>query len=268
MKKLYYRRRSSEENAIRATFWSFAGIIFIVVLLTALRTFAPGVFVSLATPFWEMGSGLDKDTRSLFSGFSSKQKLATDNAALSTEIATLTNQNNALTTRDQDLTKLLGGQGNISNGSMILAGVLARPPESAYDTLVVSSGSNAGVVVGAQAFGNGSIPIGEVTTVNKGSSVIQLLSTSGIRTDGWEGENRTPITLTGSGGGSLTASLPKEATPLVGDSVYVPGPGAIPVGTVTEVDVDPSSTTLVVHIRLIVNVFSLTWIQISRTASP
>ncbi len=127
-------------------------------------------------------------------------------------LRTLQNENEVLTARAQDLTKLLGGQSGSTQGSTIPAGVLARPPESPYDSLVVAAGSADGIATGAEVFSSGGIPIGTVASVTAHSATIQLLSTPGVTTNGWVGENRIPLTLSGMGAGAFTAILPKAAT--------------------------------------------------------
>ena len=42
---------------------------------------------------------------------------------------------------------------SLKDASGILAGVVARPPESPYDTLVLAAGKNAGVTLGMEVFG-------------------------------------------------------------------------------------------------------------------
>jgi cell shape-determining protein MreC len=213
---------------------------------------------------------------SFFAGIGNSAKLVQENKTLSQEILTLQNENTVLTARSQDLTSLLsvssesaGGTGTSgASGARagILAGVLASPPLSPYDTLIVSSGSAQGVVRGAQVYAAGGIPIGTVTEVTSTTAIVQLLSTPGVTTNGWAGTARVPVEVMGVGAGSYTATLPAAASVSVGDSVYAPGPGAVPFGTVTKIDADPSSPTVVLHIQSLVNMFSITWVEISPTA--
>jgi cell shape-determining protein MreC len=277
MKKQYFHRRNSYAfSGNGSILWLTGAVVVIVVVLILLRSFLPQVFFALAAPLWESGSALSTDVGSFFAGIGNSAKLVQENKTLSQEILTLQNENTVLTARSQDLTSLLsvssesaGGTGTSgASGARagILAGVLASPPLSPYDTLIVSSGSAQGVVRGAQVYAAGGIPIGTVTEVTSTTAIVQLLSTPGVTTNGWAGTARVPVEVMGVGAGSYTATLPAAASVSVGDSVYAPGPGAVPFGTVTKIDADPSSPTVVLHIQSLVNMFSITWVEISPTA--
>jgi cell shape-determining protein MreC len=277
MKKQYFHRRNSYAfSGNGSTLWLTGAVVVIVVVLILLRSFLPQVFFALAAPLWESGSALSTDVGSFFAGIGNSAKLVQENKTLSQEILTLQNENTVLTARSQDLTSLLsvssesaGGTGTSgASGARagILAGVLASPPLSPYDTFIVSSGSAQGVERGAQVYAAGGIPIGTVTEVTSTTAIVQLLSTPGVTTNGWAGTARVPVEVMGVGAGSYTATLPAAASVSVGDSVYAPGPGAVPFGTVTKIDADPSSPTVVLHIQSLVNMFSITWVEISPTA--
>ena len=75
-----------------------------------------------------------------------------------------------------------------------------------------------------------------------------------------------PLSLAGVGAGAFTATLPKAAAISVGDSAYVSGPGAVPLGTIVRIDTDPSSPTVVLYIQPLVNIFSVTWVEIARSS--
>ena len=150
---LNYGRRKSSNVLV----WTFGSAFLLAVIFIGLRISFPGAVIALASPLWKGGSSLEAGVGNTFSGLGNGAKIAQENSALSAEVSTLQNQNAVLTTRAQDLTKLLGGQSDAS--ANILAGVLARPPESPYDTLIVDQGSKDGVQLNAQVFATGGIPI-------------------------------------------------------------------------------------------------------------
>ncbi len=236
----------------------------VAVLVLGVRFFTPNFFFALMAPLLHSSSSVTASVGDAVSGLTDSSQLAAQNRALEDQVLALRNQNQALTTRTQDLTKLLGGTRE-GSGS-ITAGVLARPPESPYDTLVVAAGSKNAVVAGSEVFAQGGIPIGTVEHVGADTSQVSLFSLPGRTTSGWVGENRIALTLTGAGAGAFTATLSKDSSVSVGDLVYLPGPGAIPMGTVARVDTDPSSPTEVIHVQPSVNLFSITWVVIGNTA--
>ena len=266
MKKPYLPKHNfNRSNGVSGgQLWTFGVVLLVCFFIFLFKIFLPNVLIAMSTPLWNGGTKLEAGVGNAFSSFGNAQALTEQNTALNAEVLTLQNQNAVLTARTQDLTKLLGGQTDAS--SNILAGVLARPPLSPYDTLVVAAGSQQGVVVGAPVFAQGGVPFGTVKSTTNDSATIILLSTPSLTTNGWIGDNRIPLTLIGMGAGAFTATLPKTATISVGDSAYVSGPGAVPIGTVVRIDSDPSSPTVVIHIQPIVNIFSVTWVEIGRSS--
>jgi cell shape-determining protein MreC len=181
-------------------------------------------------------------------------QLAQEHAALRAENATLV-------AKVADLTALLGTRTEPFEG--ILAGVLARPPVSPYDTLLVDQGSDDGVGLGARVYGPGGTPIGAVTEVLRRSAQVTLYSTRGSLQYGWAGANRTPVELSGAGSGGFFATAPRDAGLVPGDGVYLAHGGALPIGVVVELTTDPSAPLTEVHVRPFTNPFSLTWVTIA-----
>lgn len=181
---------------------------------------------------------------------------------LEAQNAALTAQNAVLAAQVSDLTNLLGMRTEPEKGTV--AGVVARPPVAPYDVLIVDQGTAAGVQEGALVSGPGGTPVGTIGTVGERQSRVTLYSTRGIKTAGWAGENRIPVTLIGAGAGAFTASVPREAGVQVGDGVYVAAGGAYPVGTVVNVESDPSSPSVSLVVRPYTNPFSLTWVTIAH----
>jgi cell shape-determining protein MreC len=265
MKKQYSPRRNINGRGISGSRLLGLGVVAVIgVFILILKIFVPSALIALATPFWNSGTHMEASVGNAFAGLGNPAVLAAQNSALKSQVLTLQNQNAILTARAQDLTKLLGGQTNA--GSNILAGVLARPPLSPYDTLVVAAGTSAGVVTGAPVFAEGGIPVGIIKSTTNTSATVQLLSTPNLTTNGWVGDNRIPLTLTGMGAGAFTATLPKAAAVSVGDSAYVSGPGAVPIGTIVKIESDASSPTDILDIQPLVNIFSITWVEIGNAS--
>lgn len=256
--------RTRRRTALLAP-WSVP-LIFValalIVLFFILRAFLPGAVAQIARPFWGAGDRATDAGGSIAAFFGDKAVIAAERDRLSAENAALANENAALRARALDLERLLGSREAAPEG--ILAGVLARPPVSPYDTLVIDQGEDAGVRAGAPVFGAGGIPIGTVESVAGASARVILYSAPGQVTEGWVGVNRTPVTLAGASAGAFRTNLPRESTAAVGEEVYLPGPGALPVGTVVRVDTDPSSPRAEIHVRPVVHPFSITWVTVGR----
>lgn len=236
-----------------------AGTVVAIVLLFLIRSIFPDTFFALTRPLWSLGDSLSASVGTLIKPSEDLNALKAERDALLGELEAERNKNAVLTAQSVDLGRLSDTAGRI------IAGVLVRPPVSPYDTLVVSVGTREGVRVGARAYGPGGVPIGVVELVSGENAHIALYSSAGKETQGWIGETRIPITLLGFGGGTFRASISKDAPVTVGEQVLIPGPGALPVGTVARIDADPSSPTALVYIRPLTSPFTITFVAIDRT---
>lgn len=252
MKTQYFRRRNA---LLSGSVWPIgAALVVLVVVVLLIRVFAPDVLSAVAKPLWHAGDAASKGVASVSTPFQNIVTLQAERDALQQENAALHAQVAVLSAQVQGTATLAPG---------ISAGVLARPPVSPYDTLVVGAGEQQGIAQGAIAYAPGGVPVGVVQEVSAQTARVQLYSAPGVQTEGWVGEERIAITLMGRGAGAFAASLARDSGVAVGDVVYAPGPGALPVGTVMRIDSDPSSPRSQVFIQPLVNIFSLTWVSFS-----
>lgn len=224
---------------------------FLLVCGIVLRVFFPDVVVSIASPLWKLGDSLSAVSTS----FQNTQELIAERAVLREENETLVHENELLRTRLADL----GTKDDVHEG--ISAGVLARPPLAPYDVLVVGQGSSDGVSIGARVFAKG-VPVGTVEEVGMHTARVVLFSTANRESEGWVGEEKLPVTLVGEGSGAFIATIPHGAPVVAGDTVYLPGPGALPSGSVYAVESNPSSASAKLIITPLVNPFTITWVRI------
>lgn len=259
MRKTYLAKRNALLSSREISWGVTVGAVFALVLV--LRFFAPNFFWKTVSPLYAVSGAAAASTHGFFSIFG-------DAAALTAKNESLTQQNAALASENRALTKQLAAFGAIAqsgSASGVFAGVVARPPESPYDTLMLAAGAKDGVTVGMEAFGVGGTPIGVVSSVLGDFSQVTLWSAPGLATSGWVGHANTPLTIIGSGGGTLRASVPRSANIGVGDIVYVPGPGMLPIGTVARTDGDSLSPSITLRITPAVNPFSIGWVDLRAT---
>jgi cell shape-determining protein MreC len=266
------RRTSSRRISAAA-----AALVALALAIALARLAAPSSFLAATAPLMRGGDAAAAALSGLTSGFASAQKLASENAALTSENTTLAEENAALSAKLADLAALANLVAP-EPAPGIAAGVVARPPESAYDTLVVGAGSASGVAAGDAAYAAGGVPLGAVSAVSSGYARVTLLSASGVRTLAWLGPARLPITLVGQGGGAFSAEAPRSASTTPGEEVYVAGPGSLPVGAVARAGGDPSAPFLTLYIRADVNPAQVpmvlirpgapAWSSVAATSSP
>jgi len=266
MKKTSLAKRNALISATNLS-WGSAALLGVILLLV-LRVSLPDIFWTLTAPAFRASDAVAAANHSFFTNFSDAKSLAEKNEILVRENASLAFENTILHKKISSLSALLGSsEKQVAQAPSIIAHVIARPPMSPYDSLVVAQGAHAGVTPGMEAFGAGGVPLGVVASVTSNTARIVLFSSSGVSTTGWVGKNNTAIVLNGAGAGVLTASLPRSADIVVGDTVFVPGPGLIPVGVVSRVDGDPSSPVVVLRILPTQNLFSVTDVLLRSTGS-
>lgn len=258
MKKTFLARRNAVISSARFSYGAIV-LVFAVVLLSV-RIIAPNLFLHLVSPVFNYSDSVAANWHAFFSKFSDAAVLALENDALR-------ESNAARLSNNQELTRKLESIGALNNdrANDVLGGVVARPPVSPYDTIIVGSGENAGVQQEMEVFAAGNVPIGVVSEVLKEFSRVTLFSSPSAMVSGWVGENRTPITIYGAGGGVMRSTVSRAASVAIGDTVFVPGPGMLPIGSVEAVDSNPSSPSVILHIRSDINLFSVDWVRMRAT---
>lgn len=255
MKKTSFTRRNALLSPLRLSIGGVALSVALVAL--ALRLVMPNFFFTLANPFLTVGDSIASGTHTFFSGWFTSTELSHANRSLRQENEELRIASDALRAELFDTRMLLHATSSPDEPG-ISAGVLMRPPQSAYDTFLVGAGSSAGITTGMEAFGAGGVPLGVVTAVWHDFARVTLFSAPRMQTLGWVGASRAPVSLLGRGGGSLYALVPRAEDIHTGDRIYVPGPGALPYGVVAGVSEDPSSPAVTLHIQPSVSMFRVT----------
>ena len=252
MKKTFLATRNAVLSSAKVSWGTGALALVLVALL--LRLLAPNTFWYAFTPVFRTTDALAGKSHAFLSSFGDTATLALQNEKLIDENSALANENKALLQKVENLSGLA------PNTRGIIAGVVARPPVSPYDTLVLAAGRDEGVVLGQEAFGEGGVPLGVVSSVTAHFSRITLFSASGVTTSGWIGQAHTALTIVGAGGGAMNANVPHSSGVAVGDTVFVPGPGMLPIGTIVRVESNPSSPSVTLRIKPLLNPYSITWV--------
>lgn len=113
-------------------------------------------------------------------------------------------------------------------GDSILAGVLARPPQTAFDTLVVNLGYQDGVKIGDLVLASTKSLVGQVMEVGNRSSIVRLNSASQNNFLGLVVRTGETLEVVGIGGGNLSAKALTDFDIKPGDSIaFSDGSGRI-----------------------------------------
>jgi hypothetical protein len=119
---------------------------------------------------------------------------------------------------NEELRTLLGD----TEEERILGGVIARPPSTPYDLLVIDRGSQQGVKEGAIVYHVDQHAIGVVSRVYETMSFVTLFSSSGMETTVYLYGPDVFAYAYGEGGGVIRISLPQGIEVHEGDSVVLP----------------------------------------------
>lgn len=256
------RKFLATRNAIFSDQRLIIGGIFIAIacLFLLLRLAAPQLLGVLTSPLSKGGASMTAAAGSFFSSFTDRAALVAERDALQHHIDALTAREQALMEELADMRTLIGSRQEAR--AEIPASVLQRPPVSPYDTFLVNAGATDNVAVGAYVSGPGGVPVGTVSEITPRTARVTLFSSSGRETEGWAGEDRTPITLRGEGAGAFSATVPQGTEIAIGDMVIVPGFNSAPIGAVRAIHNDPSSPVFEISIKPFVNPFSMAWVAI------
>ena len=120
--------------------------------------------------------------------------------------------------------------------------VIARPPKTQYDTLLVRVQDMSAVAVADQVFFNG-LFIGEVTRAEDAFVLVTLFSNPGSLHEVQVGTPSAVVSLRGLGGGSFTFSIPNEIDVIPGDIVTSVLDSSLVVAVVESVQTKDDSTS-------------------------
>lgn len=266
MKKTFLAKRNALLSSASIS-WGTGALAFAVLVLLV-RLIAPNFFLQAFAPAFSVSNVIALKSNAFFNSFSDVAALAARNERLTQENSALASENQALLQKEASVNALIGTPASQKTANPgILAGVVAHPPVSPYDTIVLSVGSSSGVMLGQEVFGEGGVPLGAVTSVTAEYSRATLFSSFGTVTHGWVKSADMPLNIFGAGGGAMSASLSRSAGVTVGDTVFAPGPGMLPIGTVVRIDSDPSAPGITLRIMPTMNPSSLTWVLVRDTGA-
>jgi cell shape-determining protein MreC len=209
----------------------FFKIALCAVVLVILIYFRSGVWSGFSYtaekifhPVLVMGNNIGGKLKSFGSYFVSKSYLYDQNQKLQAQVDFNNARNvnyDSVVADNANIKEILGRKDPKAN--MILSAILAKPNQSAYDTLVIDAGASEGVRAGDTVFALGDVPIGRVDTVYADSSKVVLFSNAGEKTQAVVSGKDIFLELTGRGGGNFEMIMPKDFTMQKGDQVLMPG---------------------------------------------
>lgn len=148
--------------------------------------------------------------------------------------------------------------------NVILAGVLAKPSESLYNSIIIDQGSNDGIFEGQLVTTQGTIGLGRISSVTPNTATVTLFS--GPQFDGEliiQGQNIT-VPAHGKGGGNFEIHIPREIEVNDGDILVFPEHSNLAVGIVKSIQFDARDPFQTVLARTPVNVQQLRFVEVVK----
>ena len=229
---------------------------------TLLLFFLTGPVISLVSPLWQSETWVGTQVSKLTGYFQSKSSLITENNWLRVRMAALEIELAAKLpglVGEEELAVLLGRR--LDEGGVVAA-VLARPPQSPYDILVIDAGSSDGVAAGHMMFMPEGPLVGLVTDVNVSSAKVKLLSAAGEKTAALLERHGVPVTLEGAGGGNFRVTVSRETEVEVGDRILSADISGRLVAVVGDVTMAPTDSFKEILAASPANIFNIHFVLV------
>jgi len=170
---------------------------------------------------------------------------------------------NSVKEENKQLSKAVGR--SIEDQKVIPAIILVKPPQSAYDSIIIDIGRDEGVAEGDWLYTNEYIYLGRVMNAGISTSHVQLASSPGVETQAVILPAGIHLTVSGLGGGSFEAELPIDIEIKKGDVIMTRGSTPSVIAIVEEVSSRPSDSFQILKALSPINVSALRWVSIYQT---
>lgn len=259
------RTNYHQRNKAGTTKWRTAIVVVVVfVIVFYLLSLIRLPLVSMASPFWKAENKTTQSLANVFSFLRSKNDLVRENQELKLALQSREAERLAYIGWQERETELLDLLGRRGENEGVIASVIAHPPQSPYDVLIVDAGASDGVVVGDRVRMPEGPLLGIVAEVSSGNSKVRLFSSSGNETNAVLERNNDSVVLVGSGGGMFTLSLPRDVEVEPGDRILSADMSAGFLAIVGDVSLKPTDSFKVVKAKGPTSIFNTRFVLITQ----
>lgn len=255
---MIYLRQNKSDFFGGNKFRNFVILLVLTLIVFFSFSFLKNFFGWIGSGFYSVTGNLKESVLSTFSVLRSKNSLILENYDLKkqrTELEGIIVSLKSLKLENEELKKHLGR--NSATKKMALAYVLAGPDQSPYDTILLDLGKNAGINEGDLVYAIGGAPIGTISKISPRTSVVELYSMPGRKSEVRIGESELTAIAYGRGGGNFYAELPRESDVKEGDNISFPAIKASLFAVVENVEISPADSFLKIFFKLPVNIFDI-----------
>ncbi len=191
----------------------------LVVLAMIQPVFITKAFLAVARPLHLVRQDVTGSVAGVFQKTQTKEELLAENARLAEE---LRKANLKAGLFDELRAEMLASRTDATSSPQTTARVLASPPFSPYDTLVLDAGESDGVAPEDLVTYDDIIALGVIDTVNGNTSRARLFSSPGTEQSVRVGTRDFLVVARGVGGGTVQMLVLKEEAVRRGESVFLP----------------------------------------------
>ena len=239
-------------------------IVFLLFIILLFKNFFSRVITTIASPVFSITHNISNPFHSISTYFQSKTSLELENERLKKEQAEIRGYLHAYRMIVEENEALRRAFGRERAQPPIFAVILAKPPQSPYDTLLLDVGEKEGVRVGAVVFSEEMISVGSIIKVSDESSVVELYSTPNKKTVVRLEDGEVDMELVGRGGGNFEIEFPRDAVIQEGSHAYLPGTSLQVIAQVGPIISDPRDPYKKVLLTSPVNINQLNRVFVSK----
>lgn len=155
---------------------------------------------------------------------------------------------------------------DITPEERVVARVVARPPQLAYDFLMINKGSEQGVVLHAPVFSGRDQLIGFISEVKTNTALITLTTAPGFKATSYIIGPNIFTETEGMGGGVLRVHVPQGIDLQVEDIVILPAAESGIYGRIFEIFTEASQPERFGYVSPDISIQNLTYVSIGREA--
>ncbi len=216
------------------------------------------------SPLWNLRNEIITKGKNIGSFFKSKNSLIEENQRLRDQINAEESLLYSFRSLQESNNLLLTELGRLPEGAKVAAGILARPPQSAYDILVIDAGENEGLRIGSTTILPFGPAIGTITKISKETSEVTLYSSNGVKTEAVLERGGVPVTLVGQGGGNFEIEVPRDILVVKGDRVLNYGISPRLLGVVEDISEESTDSFKRVSVRTPQSFYSLRFVYVLK----
>lgn len=238
-------------------------LIFIAIVIIALEFILHpirSILTKVSTPAQSIGHGIGLAFEGFGALFTSKPHLQEENRLLKEEIEKLEielERNSLYQEENKSLRKLLDIKEQSPNN--IVAQVIAHPPATDYDTLLVRLGEKGSSVFEGMPVFYGEVYIGNVEKKEGDRALVRVVSSDTLSQEVYIGDKT--VVLSGKGGGTFEVTVPKGFEIEVGQEIsHVNYPTRV-FAVVEHIETDEIQAVQKVYLRIPFSIHSIRYVN-------